>query len=264
MKLSKTLSKILTNEYVLYFVLFLAGVNVLGFLLHGKISEIIFFALVAYLTSHFSKNLIIIFAVAIVVTSFIHISVGIREGLENATTDTSATTGTSATDTTGTDKKKDVSKDVSKDTSKDTSNASTSTNTNTNTNANTNANTKALATSSLITPITTSEEDTTTAPAIKGEGMNVMSNKKRNRIDYASTIEDAYDDLDKILGGEGIKRLTDDTQKLMGQQLQLADAMKQMSPLLENAKSMLKGFDMSSLNSIAGFAKNFGGGASGP
>ena len=89
------------------------------------------------------------------------------------------------------------------------------------------------------------------------ESMNVMSNKKRNRIDYASTIEDAYDDLNNILGGDGIKRLTDDTQKLMGQQLQLAEAMKSMTPLLENAKSMLKGFDLKDLDGLASFAKSF-------
>ena len=35
-------------------------------------------------------------------------------------------------------------------------------------------------------------------------------------------------DLNKIIGGDGIKRLTDDTQKLMNQQLQLAEAMKNM------------------------------------
>ena len=82
-----------------------------------------------------------------------------------------------------------------------------------------------------------------------------MSNKKKNeRVDYAATVEDAYDDLNKILGGDGIKRLTDDTQKLMGQQMQLADAMKSMSPLLDQAKSLLAGFDMENLNGLASLA----------
>ena len=91
-----------------------------------------------------------------------------------------------------------------------------------------------------------------------GENMTNMG-KNKNRIDYAATVEDAYDDLNKILGGDGIKRLTDDTQKLMSQQMQLADAMKSMSPLLEQAKSMLKGFDLKNLDGIAGLAKSFGG-----
>jgi hypothetical protein len=89
------------------------------------------------------------------------------------------------------------------------------------------------------------------------EAMNVMSNKRRNRIDYASTIEDAYGDLNNILGSDGIKKLTEDTQRLMSQQLQLADAMKSMTPLMENAKTMLQGFDLKNLGNLTDLAKNF-------
>jgi len=252
MKVSKSLSKILNNEYVLYFVLILAGINILGYLLHGKVTSIVFFALVSYLTYHFSKNLIIVFAVAIFVTSLIHISVSVREGLENASSSTDDTTTDKDTNT------KDTDKDTDKDTIKDTTTKDTTTIKDTTTDKDT------TTTKDKKKNTDTTVKPTDSSLSTKEEGMNVMSNKKRNRIDYASTIEDAYDDLDRILGGDGIKQLTDDTQKLMGQQVQLADAMKQMTPLLENAKSMLKGFDMSSLSSIAGFAKNFGGGASGP
>jgi len=87
------------------------------------------------------------------------------------------------------------------------------------------------------------------------ELMTGYDKKKGHRVDYAATVEDAYDDLNKILGGDGIKRLTDDTQKLMGQQMQLADAMKSMSPLLDQAKSLLQGFDMENLNGLASLAK---------
>ena len=82
--------------------------------------------------------------------------------------------------------------------------------------------------------------------------------KKNNRIDYASTVEDAYGDLNKILGGDGIKRLTEDTQKLMGQQMQLADAMKSMTPLLTQAKTLLGSFDMKQFGNITAMAKQFG------
>ena len=87
--------------------------------------------------------------------------------------------------------------------------------------------------------------------------MTTMYHKKNNRIDYAATVEDAYEDLNKILGGDGIKRLTDDTQRLMGQQIQLADAMKSMTPLLEQAKGMLQGFDLKNLDGLASMAKQF-------
>ena len=43
----------------------------------------------------------------------------------------------------------------------------------------------------------------------------------------------------------------------MTQQLQLANAMKGMTPVMENAKSLLQGFDMDSLNNLASLAKSF-------
>ena len=108
------------------------------------------------------------------------------------------------------------------------------------------------------TPIQTNSEEIGELGNDPGpkDGMTTMY-KKGNRIDYASTIEDAYEDLGKVLGGDGIQRLTQDTQKLMKQQLQLADAMKNMSPLLESAKGLLQGFDMKNLNSLSSLAKNF-------
>jgi hypothetical protein len=82
-------------------------------------------------------------------------------------------------------------------------------------------------------------------------------------VDYASTVEDAYDDLNKILGSDGIKRLTNDTQKLMKQQLQLAESMKSMQPLIagmgplmEQAKGLLGNIgDNGNLNNLTDIAK---------
>jgi hypothetical protein len=71
-------------------------------------------------------------------------------------------------------------------------------------------------------------------------------NKSKYNVDYAATIEDAYDELNNILGSDGIKNLTSDTQNLMKQQKQLTEAMTQIQPLmqtvgplLDQAKSMM-------------------------
>ena len=69
------------------------------------------------------------------------------------------------------------------------------------------------------------------------------SGRRKNRgydIDYATTIEDAYDELNNVLGSDGIQRLTSDTQGLMKQQMQLAEAMKGMAPILENMGPMVE------------------------
>lgn len=65
-------------------------------------------------------------------------------------------------------------------------------------------------------------------------GFEVGPKKSANsKIDHAATIEDAYDDLNKILGSDGMKHLTDDTQRLMKQQMELAKSMKEMAPIIE-------------------------------
>jgi len=64
--------------------------------------------------------------------------------------------------------------------------------------------------------------------------------KSGHSIDYATTIEDAYDQLNSILGKDGIKNLTADTERLMQQQAQLAGSLKDMGPLIEKMGPMMK------------------------
>lgn len=117
-----------------------------------------------------------------------------------------------------------------------------------------------------------SNNDTSSDNKKTEESFEVGRNKKsKSDIDYASTIEDAYDELNNIIGGDGIKKLTGDTQNLMKQQLQLAEAMKsmgplvqQMGPLMESVGPMLeqaKGMMGTGGNNIADLAKNFTAGS---
>lgn len=227
MKIPKVALNVLHNKYVLYFVLFLAGTNILGYMVMGKLTPVVFFSIVAYLTYNFSKNMIIVLGTALLLTNILMVGNGIKEGLENKKNDK--------------DKKNDEGK-------------------------------KATA---IVAPLDHDNQDHHTVSSSvasipidkeedkSGEEMNTKdsdegySNKRRSKLDYAATVEDAYGDLNNILGGDGIKRLTEDTQKLMSQQLQLADAMKGMSPLMENAKSLLQGFDMKNLNELASMVKTY-------
>jgi len=98
----------------------------------------------------------------------------------------------------------------------------------------------------VMTPLEHSSEptvNTTDSSATTDESFEVGRSKKNSKgynVDYASTIEDAYDELNKILGSDGIKRLTGDTQKLMKQQLQLAESMKSMKPLMESMTPLME------------------------
>jgi hypothetical protein len=242
MKLPKNFIKMLENKYVLYFVLFLAVTNVLGYIVLGNINAAVFFILVGFLVFNFSKNMIIVLSIPLILTSILMIGKGVKEGLENK--DTTPDDSNSSTTTKKDNKKARVGDSLpatGTDVEQQPQVESTETETETGTEEN------------------GTETGVKEAEPFKAGFQSDGTNKRRNRIDYAATVEDAYGDLNKVLGGDGVKRLTEDTQKLMSQQMQLADAMKNMGPLLEQAKGMLKGFDFKELGGIANLAKNFGG-----
>ena len=60
-----------------------------------------------------------------------------------------------------------------------------------------------------------------------------------DRIDYSTTLEQAYDNLQNMLGTEGIKGLTSETSKLINQQKNLMDSIKGMGPMMGQAKEMM-------------------------
>lgn len=222
-KIPKEIYKVLENKYVLYFVFFLALTNLFGYMLLGNVNSIIFFILAGFVCSYFTKNMILIISIPIVLTSVLMVGQKVKESFQNKDEK----------------EKKSTSDDVVYPMDDETQETNED---------------------SMI------DLDSAQMGSSDGkvdESMTTMY-KKNNRVDYASTIEDAYSDLNNILGGDGIKNLTSDTQKLMNQQLQLADAMKSMTPLLESAKGLLQGFDMKNLNSLSSLAKNFnmsGGGS---
>ena len=234
MKIPRSVTNLLENKYVLYIVFFLAVSNVLGYIMTGKTKSVIAFILIAYLVSLFSKNMIIILAIPLFVISFLMAGNHIREGLVN-------NEKAKGEPEKGKEKEEPVKKAPVKKVAPPKK-----------------IDQQVIDGSDVMEPtdVSTPEgsEDLDNTPK---SGMTTMY-KKNNRIDYASTVENAYDDLNKILGGAGIKRLTGDTQKLMGQQMQLAEAMKSMTPLLGQAKELLKGFDLKNLGDITSMAKSFG------
>jgi hypothetical protein len=244
MSFSKKAAKILTNKYFLYFVVFLAATTVFGYLVLNQLRALIVFALVGIISYQFSKNMAVVLLICILATNLLMSSKIVREGLENsADSMVKAATG-----------KKMPSIVSSNDTpitppymgNENTENISNNEQENTNMDndllENTNTNTE-----SDVSPMTSM------AP-----GKN-SKNGSKNRIDYASTLEEAYDNLDKILGSDGIKNLTTDTHKLMEKQQQLFKAMESMAPMLESAQNMLQGFDMKSLQGLTGLASKFTG-----
>lgn len=108
---------------------------------------------------------------------------------------------------------------------------------------------KELATLPEYNDTTPNETDTEVE-----ETFEVGNKKGGYKIDYASTIENAYQDLNKMIGSEGMKSLTADTQRLVKQQAQLTESMKSMEPFIKNMAPMLKQAQdmMNNMNSSEG------------
>ena len=232
-------SKLLTNKYFLYFIVFLASTNVLGYIVTNKINAIIFFILVSILTHQFSKNMAVILLVAIIATNFLMANKRMREGLEGidnatsdkATSDKAKTTGLSQNVL---QKITDIDPEIA-DAIPSVQNDQT--------------------TSPSLDPNNHDLNKTNTetnAPMGVGSSMSKKQSSKTSehfgpRLDYAKTIEQSYQNLDQLLGSDSIQQLTSDTQKLMSQQQNLFNTMQQMAPMIEGAKNMLGGFDIKGL-----------------
>ena len=273
MSFANEASQLLTNKYFLYFIVFLAVSNVLGYLVTNKINAVIFFALICLLMANFSKNMVVVLIVAIIATNLLMVNGKMREGLENAT---------DMTDEQKQEIKAEVQQDVQAIKNKrastsaapvPTTNATmdttdpTTTDPSTTTTTATMPNAAALKGRLQAKQGATTTADTTVDEGFAPAGVGQSGNKrgaiggpaKPSRIDYATTLEDAYDNLDKILGAGGMKNLSADTEKLMNQQKKLFDSMNSMMPLVGKAQDMLKGFDMDKIGKLANMTSSFGG-----
>ena len=81
------------------------------------------------------------------------------------------------------------------------------------------------------------------------------------RIDYASTMEQAYDNLQKMLGEGGMQGLTTETKKLVSQQKNLMSTLNSMAPVLNTAKETLEGMNLPDMGEITTLMKKFTGGS---
>lgn len=212
MKLKEALTKVLSNKLVLNIVAILALLNVIGYMVMGNLNSLLFFAVLAVLVRYFSKNMIIILGIPLIVVNLFSVKGGFSiEGMEN-NKDNGSNRDNKNNNGRGKDNKKKLAVADEKDVSGN---------------------------------ITSSNDRDDKSGFEVGRKKNGSS-----KIDYATTIEDAYDDLNQILGSDGIKNLTDDTQRLMKQQMELAKSMEAMTPLVqqmlpmaEKAKEMMSSMD---------------------
>jgi hypothetical protein len=219
MKIPKVISKLITNKYVLYLVAIITFLNITGYMMMGNINAVIFFILFAFIITFFSKNMILILLVPLILTNFLQIGMKVKESFESSNSE---------------------SKNKSKDKSH----------------------------SPPIIPLEHEEETQENKEDFENrqplEYSNIDKKKKDSttRLDHGATIENAYDTLNKIIGGSGFTKMTEDTKRLMEQQQKLAQSMEQFGPMiegikpfLEKAESFLSNMDIKGITEMANKTK---------
>jgi len=203
MKISPKVSKLLTNKWVLNIVTILALLNVIGYMIMGNFNNVLFFIVIAVIVRYFSKNMIIVLGVPLIIANIFSL-----KGNNNNNDSYYAIEGMENNDKKSHD---DTIKKINDD--------------------------KQKSQSPTLPGTEVSASNTKTSDEHFEVGRRTK-NGGGSKIDYASTIENAYDDLNKILGSDGIKNLTQDTQRLMQQQLSLAQSMEGLAPLVEKMMPM--------------------------
>jgi hypothetical protein len=161
-KIKYHVQKLASSKMVLYVLTGIAFLNIIGYVVLGHIQSLLLFICLSIIASLYTKNMILILLIPIVVVNLLNSSLLIKEGLE-------------------TQKKKK-----------------------------------------------------------NGKQKESMKTKDKDpEIDYAKTVENAYDQLNDIIGSDGIKNLTSDTQNLMKQQMQLTKSMDNIKPMMEGMNNLL-------------------------
>jgi uncharacterized membrane protein YciS (DUF1049 family) len=219
------MNKLINNKYVLYFVLFVSLMNVLGYIQMNNYNSLITFTLISLLTSYFSKNMIVVLGTAVIITNLLLTNNYIREGMKS--------------------KKKNGKKseeETSEATNEDASVVKE-------TMSSKNKKTKKSKKSKEVQGFQKMNQPKS-VPAPADESLEDEEIGKR--IDYASTLEQAYDNLQGVLGQDGINGLTKETQQLIEQQKSLMGTMKHMGPMLKMAKETMSSFDMDGMKDTLG------------
>lgn len=252
MNFKKEAEKLLANKYFLYFIIFLSATNVLGYLVSYKFNSAIIFILIGLIMNQFSKNLVVTLLVALILTNFLAAMGGLREGATGSMKDSISDKKETVTSS----KEESINSKVEVAESKD-----DSTDPEIQEAIKTVQDKVAKAKESVkkgdlvmydhgvdtngVQPKESFSSAGKTQSGAKGKGAY---------IDHAATVEQSYQHLEDILGNDGIKNLTQDTQNLIEKQKKMYENIENMMPMVQQAQSFLKNFDINQINNMINVA----------
>jgi hypothetical protein len=231
------MADLLKNKNVLYVVLFFALLNLFSYLMLKQLDAVAFFIIIGFLTTYFSKNMIIVLLTSIIST-FLLVQINmlgnnVQEGMESAT-DPSG----NVVDASGNKPDKKAEPIVSPSPPDAVAAAPID------------GATRAKVTASSDTAPKTEKFSQKISPARYNASDDDDTPRHKPRVDYAATLESAYDNLDKLLSSDAIKNMTEDTGRLAEKQKMLMGNIEKITPIMEKAGNILQGFDMGTITKL--------------
>ena len=248
---------LLTDKNVLYLTLGAAVLNLAMYAIMREFEAIIFFLIMGFLTSAFSKNMIIIMLTAIVSTFFVvlvKIFTKVREGFQQqqeaeAEEEDAIENMTELQPADFEDVDSDVEEDETDKKKKPTKAKAK---------AGASAKAKAKAGASAKAKPSASASASASAKASAGP-----KGAEKPQINYASTLEAAYDNLDKLLSSDALKNMSVDTQRLASKQQNLMGNIEKLTPMIGNAQRLMESMNVDGMaDKILSFQKKLGLGGS--
>ena len=258
----KDLHMLLKSRNVLYIVLFLAVANLFSYLMLKQLDAVAFFIIIGFLTTYFSKNMIIVMLTAMVST-FLLVQINllgrVQEGLEGISE--------------GGEEKEKSDDATAEEAPKESAVAAppvTSPPSSANNMSTPSQNTAGINTSNIVLgreeqAALTAIGEGTGAAGTSGMGASGQNNKERFTQKLSPARYNANDDdttprhkpkiddnLDKLLSSDAIKNMTADTGRLAEKQKQLMGNIEKLTPIMDKASSVLSNLDIGGISGLMG------------
>tara|TARA_Y100000389_G_scaffold180464_2_gene195288 strand:- start:544 stop:1242 length:699 start_codon:yes stop_codon:yes gene_type:complete len=210
-KLSR--NKLATNKGFLYLVFLIAFVDILGYLLREEFTAIMFFYLIAMIVFFYTKNMTIVLGFALIATSLLHLFNFLGSNLKQQEKPY-IVEGFKE----GNDEKEaeDGAEDGDEDGDGD-----------------------------------VNQDGYQNQKPLKPEQINIPNKEQlKKQLGKADKLENAYDNLEKVIGENGIKSMSEGTKDLIAQQKELLKGLKEITPALSEAMGAISKIDMGSMKDI--------------
>lgn len=248
------LNNALKNKYVLYLVALIAFFILLGQIMMKQFSAVLLFYLTGLVAYYFTKNMTIVLGVSIISVSFARLFknlFGLTEGFKEGAASDNHNSNSDNSD--------------SHNSGTDSHNTQTVVSNNDNQGVDSNDDDSGTPDISLNYSATPDATDAFTNKSKSGKagksgysnlklnpGLYNMPNKEQvnKQLGKVDKIEAAYDNLEKVVGTNGIRSMSSETQNLVKQQGEMLKQLKEITPMLNDAMGAVSKLDMSKLAGI--------------